>query len=52
MSQAGLAPVANMVDTNYTMVAKLPKLVLGGAVAYDGLHERLRDAGRAYLASR
>lgn len=52
VSQAGLAPVANMVDTNYTMVAKLPKSVLGEAVAYDGLHERLRDAGRAYLASR
>ena len=37
-----------MVDTNYTMVAKLPKAVLGGATAYDGLHARLRQVGAEY----
>ena len=52
VSQAGLAPVGNVVDTNYTMVAKLPKSVLGGARAYDGLHDRLRAIGAGYLSSR
>jgi hypothetical protein len=36
--------VANVVDTNYTVVAKLPKSVLRGAVAYAGVHSRLRGA--------
>jgi acetamidase/formamidase len=52
VSQAGLAPVGNVVDTNYTMVGKLPKSVLGGVTAYDGLHARLRAVGRDYLARR
>ena len=42
VSQAALTPVANVVDTNYTVVAKLPKPVLRGAVAYAGVHGRLR----------
>ena len=52
VSQAGLAPVANVVDTNYTMVAKLPKRFLPGAAAFDGVHARLRETGAAYLAQR
>ena len=52
VSQTGLAPVANVVDTNYTMVAKLPKTVLSGVEAFDGTHRRLRDIGRSYLQSR
>ena len=52
VSQAGLAPTGNVVDTNYTMVAKLPKNVLGGASTYDGVHQRLAEAGRAHVASR
>ena len=52
VSQAGLAPVANVVDTNYTMLAKLPKAVLGGVAAYDGLHRRLRAVGAEYLRTR
>ncbi|MGY1691898.1 acetamidase/formamidase family protein [Geodermatophilus sp. SYSU D01105] len=52
VSQAGLAPVGNVVDTNYTMVAKLPKRYLGGAVAVDGVHDRLRETAAAYLAER
>jgi hypothetical protein len=36
--------VANVVDTNYTVVAKMPKSVLRGATAYRGSHERLRAA--------
>jgi len=43
VSQTALTPVANVVDTNYTVVAKIPKSVLGpGATAMGGLHSRLR----------
>ena len=52
VSQVGQAPVANVVDTNYTMVAKLPKFVLGGSQAFDGVHNRLRELGHSYLAQR
>ncbi|MGY2004993.1 acetamidase/formamidase family protein [Blastococcus sp. SYSU DS1024] len=54
VSQAGLAPAGNVVDTNYTMVAKLAKRYLGreGVVAADGVHDRLRQTGAAYLAQR
>ena len=52
VSQAGLAPVGNVVDTNYTMVAKLPKRFLPGAAAFDGVHTRLRATAAAYLAQR
>jgi amidase len=52
VSQAGLAPTANVVDTNYTMVAKVAKAHLGGAAPADGLHGRLRETAAAYLASR
>ena len=52
VSQTGLAPAGNVVDTNYTMVGKLPKSVLGASQAYDGLHARLRDLGAEYLTRR
>jgi amidase len=53
VSQAGLAPAGNVVDTNYTMVAKLAKTYLGsGAVVADGMHGRLRETAAAYLAQR
>jgi len=52
VSQVGLAPAGNVVDPNYTMVAKLPKSVLGSATAYDGLHDRLRGIGADYLSTR
>ncbi|WP_055585416.1 acetamidase/formamidase family protein [Streptacidiphilus griseoplanus] len=52
VSQAGLAPAGNVVDTNYTMVAKLPKTVLGGTRAYDGLHDALRERAAEYLRQR
>lgn len=42
VSQAGEAPTGNVCDTNYTMVAKVEKKYLGGVVAYDGVHDRLR----------
>jgi acetamidase/formamidase len=52
VSQAALAPAGNVVDTNYTMVGKLPKALLGSATAYDGMHARLRETARDYLARR
>jgi acetamidase/formamidase len=52
VSQAGSAPAGNVVDTVYTMVAKIGKSVLGGRPAYDGVHDRLRRIGSDYCASR
>ncbi|MEU1877277.1 acetamidase/formamidase family protein [Streptosporangium sp. NPDC020072] len=52
VSQIGEAPVGNVCDSNYTMVAKLPKAYLGGGGVYESAHERLRDLGRQYLAQR
>jgi len=42
VSQTALTPIANVVDTNYTVVAKLPKQVLNGATVMGGIHSRLR----------
>lgn len=42
VSQAALSPVANVVDTNYTMVCKVPKSVLPGIDAMGGMHARMR----------
>ena len=42
VSQVALSPVANVCDTVYTMVCKVPKALLGHVSAYDGVHERLR----------
>lgn len=46
VSQVVLTPVANVVDTNYTVVAKVPKSVLGRAEAMGGAHGRLRRRAR------
>jgi acetamidase/formamidase len=42
VSQTALTPIANVVDTNYTVVAKLDKGYLRGATVMDGIHDRLR----------
>jgi acetamidase/formamidase len=47
VSQAALSPVANVVDTAYTMVCKLPKAVLGSVDPMGGMHDRLRRRGLA-----
>ncbi len=52
VSQAGLAPAGNVCDTNYTMVGKLPKSLLGRAAAYDGVHDRLKAIGAQHLTTR
>jgi amidase len=36
-------------DPNYTMVARVDKRYLGGATAYEGVHDRLRAVAADYL---
>jgi acetamidase/formamidase len=43
VTQVSLSPIANCVDTNYSVVTKIPKAILPKAAAYDGIHQRLRD---------
>jgi acetamidase/formamidase len=48
LSQAGTSPAGNVVDPNYTMLAKVAKKWLPGrGEAYDGIHDRLRAAAAA-----
>jgi len=42
VSQTALTPIANVVDTSYTVVAKMPKRYLGAVTVMSGLHERMR----------
>lgn len=50
ISQAGEAPVGNVCDTNYTMVAKVPKVVLKHPRVYGAAHATLRDLAKRYSA--
>jgi acetamidase/formamidase len=52
VSQAVETPVANVVDTNYTMVAKIKKSYLPGINPMNGIHQHLKAIGQAYLATR
>ncbi|CAB4641967.1 unannotated protein [freshwater metagenome] len=42
VSQTALTPVANVVDTNYTMVAKVAKDYLGNVNVMQGMHQKMR----------
>lgn len=42
VSQTALTPIANVVDTSYTVVAKVDKAHLRGASVMGGMHQRLR----------
>mgnify|MGYP006272843991 CR=1 FL=1 len=48
VSQASLTPIANVVDTNYTVVCKIPKSLLPGVTAMGGMHTRMREVARAW----
>ena len=50
LTQAVEAPVANVVDPNYTFVSKLRKDLLPATELYRGTHGRLRQLGRDHLA--
>jgi acetamidase/formamidase len=43
LSQITRAPIANVVDSNYSAVVTAPKSLLPAAGAYDGLHAELRS---------
>ncbi len=44
VTQASRSPIANVVDANYTIVAKMPKAYLPADVPWmDGAHDRLRQ---------
>jgi hypothetical protein len=47
VSQIALSPVANVCDTVYTMVCKVPKHMIGDPSAYSGIHGRLRTQASA-----
>ncbi|MEV4617088.1 acetamidase/formamidase family protein [Asanoa sp. NPDC049573] len=48
ISQAGEAPVGNVCDANYTMVAKVAKRYLPSVDMYQGVHARLRALADSY----
>lgn len=53
VSQIATSRVANVVDPNYTMVAKVPKRYLPRDIPWmEGVHDRMRARGRAVMASR
>ncbi len=45
-SQISEAPIANVVDVNYSSVAKVAKALLPRASAYDGIHDHLHEQAR------
>jgi len=52
VSQAARSPIANVVDTNYTVLAKFPKRYLpSDLVVMGGAHARLRKLGAGHLAN-
>jgi amidase len=51
VSQVARTPIANVVDTNYTVIAKFPKRYLPpGHQVLGETHARLRAIGQAHLA--
>jgi len=53
VTQASRSPIANVVDANYTIVAKMPKRYLPPGAGWMGdTHRRLRDMGSAVRGAR
>jgi len=48
LSQLSEAPLANVVDANFSALAKVPKALLPGASAFGGIHRRLREEARTW----
>ncbi|GGK36394.1 amidase [Pilimelia terevasa] len=48
LSQAGTAPIGNVVDANYTIAAGIAKRYVPGGTPYEGVHSRLAERGREY----
>ena len=49
LSQISQAPIANVVDANYSAVVKARKSLLPRATAYGGLHDELRSRAASLL---
>ena len=49
LSQVSEAPLANVVDVNYSALAKVPKALLPPAAAFGGIHQRLREEARTWI---
>jgi acetamidase/formamidase len=47
VAQAGQAPVGNVCDPNFTMLAAIHKAYLGDPVVHGGVHRRLRAAAHS-----
>lgn len=47
LTQIALAPIANVVDVNYSSATKIDKRLLPPVAAYGGIHAELRSAARA-----
>jgi acetamidase/formamidase len=46
LTQISLAPIANAVDSNYSVVVKVRKSLMPSGMAYQGMHQQLREAAR------
>jgi acetamidase/formamidase len=49
VTQVSLSPIANCVDTNYSVVTKIPKAILPKSLAFDGMHDRLRELAKTVM---
>jgi len=47
LTQISLAPIANVVDTNYSVVVKAKKSLMPPGTAYGGMHQQLRELARS-----
>ena len=47
LTQISLVPVANVVDTNYSVVTKIAKTLLPERSAFGGIHADLRHRARS-----
>ncbi len=52
LTQAAEAPIANVVDPNYTVVTKMRKAYLPSGEAYGGAHTRLKEMAASYRTER
>jgi acetamidase/formamidase len=46
MSQIAKAPIANVVDANYSVVVKAAKSLMPKNLAYDGMHQKMRERAK------
>lgn len=47
LTQISLAPIANAVDTHYSVVVKVKKSLMPKGIAYRGMHHQLRETAKS-----